>query len=69
VRLRDETRLARVAAAYVAKDGEQWRFDVSDEAFAHQDGASTALVFEVVPTTAFGFRKGEFSQTRWRFAR
>ena len=30
----------------------------------------TALVFEVAPTTAFGFGKGEvFSQTRWRFQR
>jgi hypothetical protein len=26
-----------------------------------------ALVYEVIPSTAFGFGKGEFSQTRWRF--
>ncbi len=26
-----------------------------------------ALVYEVVPKSAFGFRKGEYSQTRWRF--
>ena len=29
--------------------------------------AARALVFQVKPTTVFGFGKGEFSQTRWRF--
>jgi len=24
-------------------------------------------VYELAPTTAFGFGKGTFSQTRWRF--
>jgi hypothetical protein len=34
--------------------------------FRHDAG--TALVFEIVATSAFGFHKGEpFSQTRWRF--
>ncbi|SBW22405.1 hypothetical protein FDG2_2584 [Candidatus Protofrankia californiensis] len=28
-----------------------------------------ALVYRVVPSTAFGFSKGEFSQTRWLFER
>ena len=27
-----------------------------------------ALVFRVEPVTAFGFGKGPYSQTRWRFA-
>ena len=67
VRVRDEARLARIAAAYVAKYGSDWQFDVRDGAFAH--GESTALVFEVAPVKAFGFAKGAFSQTRWRFAR
>jgi nitroimidazol reductase NimA-like FMN-containing flavoprotein (pyridoxamine 5'-phosphate oxidase superfamily) len=66
VNVRDEERLRRIADAYVAKYGEEWRFEVRDSAFHHQGGR--ALVFEVAPATAFGFGKGdEFSQTRWRF--
>lgn len=30
--------------------------------------AREALVFEVAPSTVFGFRKGDYSQTRWRFS-
>ena len=55
----------RIAAAYVAKYGSVWRFEVRDGAFAH--GGNTALVFEVAPVKAFGFAKGTFGQTRWRF--
>jgi len=29
----------------------------------------SALVYEVVPTKAFAFAKGEYGQTRWRFER
>jgi general stress protein 26 len=65
-RVEDDARLRRIADAYLSKYGDDWRFTVDDGAFAH-DGF-TALVFEVLPKTAFGFRKGEeFSQTRWRF--
>ncbi|RNF81405.1 pyridoxamine 5'-phosphate oxidase family protein [Streptomyces botrytidirepellens] len=63
--VRDEDRLRRVAEAYVAKYGEEWRFRVRDGAFHHEGGE--ALVYEVAPARAFGFRKGEYSQTRWRF--
>ena len=63
--VRDEDRLRRVADAYVAKYGEDWRFRVRDGAFHHEGGE--ALVYEVAPARAFGFRKGEYSQTRWRF--
>jgi general stress protein 26 len=64
----DDAKLRRVAEAQVAKYGEGWRFPV--------DGI---LVFEVTPTRAFGFGRGEvraggpwtagahYSQTRWRF--
>lgn len=69
VRLTDETRLRRIADAYVTKYGEDWRFDVRDGLFHHASGAGTALVFEVAPATAFGFRKSPYSQTRWRFPR
>ena len=66
VRERDEVTLQRVADAYESKYGSDWRFTVRDGAF-HGEGGE-ALVYEVVPTTAFGFGKGEpFSQTRWRF--
>lgn len=66
-RIRDEVRLRRVADRYAAKYGNDWRFAVRDGAF-HGDAGNVALVFEVTPTTAFGFGKGEpFSQTRWRF--
>jgi nitroimidazol reductase NimA-like FMN-containing flavoprotein (pyridoxamine 5'-phosphate oxidase superfamily) len=61
----DDARLHRIADAYESKYGSDWHFDVRDGAFAHQGG--TALVFEVAPVTAFGFGKGAFSQTRWRF--
>jgi nitroimidazol reductase NimA-like FMN-containing flavoprotein (pyridoxamine 5'-phosphate oxidase superfamily) len=69
VNLRDPDRLRRVADAYVAKYGEDWRFGVRDGVFVHHSGSTTALVYEVAPVKAFGFGKGEFSQTRWRFPR
>jgi uncharacterized pyridoxamine 5'-phosphate oxidase family protein len=66
VNVRDDARLQRIADAYETKYGSEWHFDVRDGAFHHDAGM--ALVFEVAPTTAFGFRKGDpFSQTRWRF--
>jgi len=40
---------------------------VRDGAFHH--GAGEVLVYEVAPSTAFGFGKGELSQSRWRFDR
>jgi nitroimidazol reductase NimA-like FMN-containing flavoprotein (pyridoxamine 5'-phosphate oxidase superfamily) len=64
-RVSDEARLQRVADSYESKYG--WHFTVRDGAF-HGDGGNIALVYEVPPTTAFGFGKGKsFSQTRWRF--
>jgi Pyridoxamine 5'-phosphate oxidase len=70
-RITDDTHLRRVADAYEAKYGRDWRFTVKDGAFHHQgvhDGA-VALVYEVTPRKALGFfRKGvEYSQTRWMF--
>jgi general stress protein 26 len=60
----DEARLQRLADLYKSKYG--WDFSVRDGAF-YGDGGR-ALVYEVAPTKAFGFGKGEkYSQTRWLF--
>jgi nitroimidazol reductase NimA-like FMN-containing flavoprotein (pyridoxamine 5'-phosphate oxidase superfamily) len=66
-RVSDDAELQRIAAAYESKYGSDWRFEVRDGAFHHEGGE--ALVYEVLPSTVFGFRKGEYSQTRWRFER
>src|SRR5215217_656556 len=64
-RVTDEPLLQRLADAWVAKYGTDWKFDVQDSAFHHAGGE--AWVFEVGPRTAFGFKKGTpFSQTTWR---
>ncbi|MGW0478108.1 pyridoxamine 5'-phosphate oxidase family protein [Nonomuraea sp. NPDC003214] len=57
--------LHALAAAYVAKYGEEWRFEVRDGAF-HSEEGGRALVFEVAPDKVLGFRKGDYAQTRWR---
>lgn len=65
-RVSDDAKLTRIADAYESKYGSDWHFDVRDGAFHHGE-SSEALVFEVAPATAFGFGKGKYSQTRWRF--
>jgi nitroimidazol reductase NimA-like FMN-containing flavoprotein (pyridoxamine 5'-phosphate oxidase superfamily) len=65
VKVGDDDKLARIADAYVSKYGEDWRFEVHDGAFHH--GPGEAWVFEVAPSTAYGFGKGDYSHTRWRF--
>src|SRR5215208_8510368 len=65
----DEARLRRVADRYASKYDPPFHFTVRDGAFYGEDGdGGAAVVYEVTPTKAFGFGKGEsFSQTRWRF--
>ena len=65
-RISDDAVLRRVADAYTVKYGPDWRFTPRDGLF-HHDGGDPALVYAIVPATAFGFGRGEFSQTRWRF--
>lgn len=65
VRVSDDATLQRIADAYEAKYGSDWQFDVRDGAFHHEAGK--AWVFEVAPVTAYGFGKGGYSHTRWRF--
>jgi general stress protein 26 len=65
LQISDEAKLQRIADQYLSKY--DWRFGVRDGAFHGEEG-NVAIVYEVTPTTAFGFGKGEpFSQTRWRF--
>jgi len=60
----EEAKLQRVAQRYASKY--DWHYTVRDGAF-YGDGGE-AWVYEVTPSTAFGFGKGSsFSQTRWRF--
>lgn len=65
VRVSDDAILQPVADRYEAKYGSDWHFDVRDGVFVGLGGP--ALVFSVAPATAFGFRRGEYSQTRYRF--
>jgi nitroimidazol reductase NimA-like FMN-containing flavoprotein (pyridoxamine 5'-phosphate oxidase superfamily) len=67
VRVEDHATLQRLADAWEEKYGQEWHFEVRDGAF--DAGHGPALVFRVAPLTAFGFAKGRFGQTRWRFAR
>ena len=67
-RVTDEARLQRLADEYVAKYEQLFRFTVRDGSFYVEGSESEVLVYELAPTTAFGFGKGDsFSQTRWRF--
>jgi general stress protein 26 len=64
----DEARLQRLADAYVAKYDQLFVFEVRDGALWIEGSEDPGLAFELRPTKAFGFGKGEsFSQTRWRF--
>ena len=65
--VRDEAILQRVADTFAAKYDSPFRFTVRDFAFYGEGGE--ALVYEVTPTKAFGYGRGErFSATRWRFS-
>ena len=62
----DMIMLRQVAAAYITKYGEGWRFTVRDDG-AFIGAGGVARVFGITPAVAFGFSNGTFSQTRWRF--
>jgi hypothetical protein len=63
----DEARLQRLADAYVAKYDDLFVFHVRDGALWIEGSDDAGLAFEVRPAKAFGFGKGPYSQTRWRF--
>jgi hypothetical protein len=65
-RVVEQARLDDLARAFVAKYGDDWRFEVRESAFHHDGGE--AWVYEVVPNKVLGFEKGnQPRQTRWRF--
>jgi general stress protein 26 len=66
-RVTDEHGLQRLADAWEADYDGDWHFDVADGAFVGAGGV--ALVFAVRPTKVLAFAKGDFAQTRYRFAR
>lgn len=57
-------RCGAFADAYESKYGSEWHFEVRDGAFHHEAGVAT--VYEVAARKTLGFRKGNYSQTRWR---
>jgi len=64
-RVEDSALLRGVADAYREKYGDAWSFKVTGASFVNRGRSS--IVFELVPDTVFGFGKGPFSQTRYRF--
>jgi hypothetical protein len=65
VRVQNSALLRRVADVYREKYGDAWSFEVLGASFVNRGMKS--IVFELTPETVFGFGKGPFSQTRYRF--
>jgi general stress protein 26 len=68
VRVTEDRALHRLADLFEDKYGADWRYEVGDGVFHHSGAEGPVLVFEVAPATVFGFAKGEYGQTRWRFS-
>ena len=64
-RMVDGDQLQAVADAFLAKYGEEWRFDVGDGVLTNE--GHPAQAFRVEPTTAYAFGKAPYSHTRWDF--
>ena len=64
VRVRDDDRLHALADAWESKYSSEWRFEVRDGVFDGPGGP--AHVYAIRPGTVFAFRKGPYSQTRYR---
>jgi general stress protein 26 len=66
VRVTDDDALRELATIWEEKYGEEWHFDVADEAFRHEGG--TAHVFTVAAHKAFAYdRDDPGGATRYRF--
>jgi len=66
VRITDRASLQRLADAYEAKYGSDWRFEVGDGGFG--TGDDVALVFRIEADKALAFAKQPHGQTRYRFS-
>jgi uncharacterized pyridoxamine 5'-phosphate oxidase family protein len=66
IQIADDDELRRLAAAWVAKYGDEWHFDVYDGMFRHSDGGGAA-VFRIEPTKVLAFAKNPHGQTTYRF--
>jgi nitroimidazol reductase NimA-like FMN-containing flavoprotein (pyridoxamine 5'-phosphate oxidase superfamily) len=66
VRVADDGALGELAAAWEAKYGEAWHFDVADGAFSHHAGK--AHVFAVAPVKVYAYDRAEpGGATRYKF--
>jgi hypothetical protein len=66
VRVTDPGPLQAIADAYVAKYGEDWRFEVEGDGFKSDEGGPAA-VFRIEPTKVLAFAKAPHAQTTFRF--
>ncbi len=66
VRITDDDELRRLAAAWEAKYGSEWHFDVGDGMFRHSDGGGAA-VFRIEAAKVMAFAKDPHGQTTYRF--
>jgi general stress protein 26 len=65
VRVTDQASLRRIPAAYVAKYGSAWEFEVGDGVFRH-GSEDDAAVFRVEPDKVLAFAKEPHAQTTFR---
>jgi nitroimidazol reductase NimA-like FMN-containing flavoprotein (pyridoxamine 5'-phosphate oxidase superfamily) len=66
VRITDDGTLRALADAWIAKYGEDWRFEVADGSFRHSAGE--AHVFAVAPVKVYAYDRDEpGGATRYRF--
>jgi uncharacterized pyridoxamine 5'-phosphate oxidase family protein len=63
----DVATLQRLVDAYAAKYPGVFGFQVKDGIFTDPGGEKAIRVYAVRVAKGFGFAKGKFSQTRWRF--
>lgn len=67
-RITDRAMLERLAAAWATTWDGRWKYQVTNEGFAHPDGGGRVLVFAVRATKVLAFAKGVFSHTRYLLA-
>jgi general stress protein 26 len=66
VQVTDDDALGDLAAAWEAKYGAEWHFDVADGAFRHEAGI--AHVYAIAPTKVYAYDRDEpGGATRYRF--